>query len=114
MSDKPASVHCGTVIDDIRKIAREHGYAIAVHGSLIRDIDLIAVPWSKNAHSALTLRYAIRKLYYILDYRDQSDGGKPHGRKAWLFHISHRAQGCPQHVDLSVMPRAQDLRRLAP
>ncbi len=29
--------------------ARRHGYALAPHGSLQRDLDLIAVPWSEEA-----------------------------------------------------------------
>lgn len=108
MTDKPLFVRTGKVIDDIRAIGREHGYAIAVHGSLRshRDIDLIAVPWTKNAHSALTLRRAIAKLPYLQHDRKQDDGGKPHGRKAWTYVIRYRARGCPAWVDLSVMPRA--------
>ena len=111
MADKPVYVRAGKVIDDIRAIAREHGYAIAVHGSLrsTRDIDLIAVPWTKDAHAASTLRRAVLKLPYLVD-RKQGDGGKPHGRKAWAFPIRYRARGCPAWVDLSVMPRAADLR----
>lgn len=103
---KPVYVRCGTVIDDIRAIGREHGYAIGVHGSLRshRDIDLIAVPWTRNAHAASTLRRAVEKLPYLM-YPRQGDGGKPHGRKAWLFAIRYRARGCPAFVDLSVMPR---------
>ena len=32
-------------------IARENGYALAVHGSLARDMDLIAVPWVEAPES---------------------------------------------------------------
>lgn len=32
-------------LEPMRMAARMHGYAIAVHGSLTRDIDLIAIPW---------------------------------------------------------------------
>lgn len=64
MSDKPTYVRSGKVIDDIRQIAREHGYAIAVHGSLRAesDIDLLAVPWVKDAHAPRTLMRAINRL----------------------------------------------------
>ena len=34
----------------IRETARAHGYAVGVHGSERRDLDLIAVPWVE-AHS---------------------------------------------------------------
>lgn len=37
------------IIDRIREIAKSLGWAIGVHGSLRRDIDLIAVPWVEGA-----------------------------------------------------------------
>lgn len=106
MTGKPVYVRTGTVIDDVRRIGREHGYAIGVHGSLrsSRDIDLIAVPWTKRAHAASTLRRAVAELPYLMLPR-QGDGSKPHGRKAWAFVIRYRARGCPAYLDLSVMPR---------
>jgi hypothetical protein len=48
-------------VEPIRKIARELGYAIAVHGSQERDLDLIAVPWVTTAVSHLDLIDAICK-----------------------------------------------------
>lgn len=36
-------------IGPMREAARAHGYALAVHGSLRRDIDLIAAPWWPDA-----------------------------------------------------------------
>jgi hypothetical protein len=32
----------------LAKICQKHGYALAVHGSLARDFDLIAVPWAEE------------------------------------------------------------------
>src|ERR1039457_6181828 len=47
------------LIDAYRATARKHGYAIAVHGSLKRDIDLIAVPWVEHASTPRQLADAI-------------------------------------------------------
>lgn len=33
------------IFDDLKKYSIEKGYAIAVHGSLKKDIDIILVPW---------------------------------------------------------------------
>lgn len=33
------------LIDDLKRIASEHGYNLCIHGSLNRDFDLIAFPW---------------------------------------------------------------------
>ena len=107
MSAKPVYVRCGKVIDDIRAIAREHGYAVAVHGSLRRerDIDLLAAPWVRNAHAPRTLMRAINKLPYLSRVKGHdSDPPKPHGRLGYVWLIRYRAKDCPAYVDLSVMP----------
>lgn len=108
MSDKPLPVRAGRVIDDIRTIAREHGYAVATHGSLRRetDIDLLAAPWVKGAHAPRTLMRAINALPYLTRVREHDkDKPKPHGRLGWVWLIGHRHATCPRYVDLSVMPR---------
>jgi hypothetical protein len=37
------------LIGPLREVARSKGYVLAVHGTLIRDIDLVACPWIENA-----------------------------------------------------------------
>ncbi len=41
---KPAFYAC--CLETLRKAAKDCGYALAVHGSLANDLDLIAVQWS--------------------------------------------------------------------
>lgn len=109
MSDKAASVYAGTVIDVIRAIARGHGYAIGVHGSMRehRDIDLIAVPWTKDAHAPRTLMLSINRLPYLSRVKEHDlDPPKPHGRLGFVWIITNRHAGCPAYVDLSITPRA--------
>jgi hypothetical protein len=105
--DKPLYVRAGKVIDDVRAVAREHGYAIAVHGSLRRerDIDLLAAPWTKGAHAYSTLVRAIGRLPYLERPSRDVDTERPHGRLAAVFLIKFRGKDCPAYVDLSVMPR---------
>lgn len=43
----------------IREAAREHGYAIGLHGSMRRDLDLIAAPWREGAADKDVLAHAI-------------------------------------------------------
>lgn len=110
MSDKPTYVRAGKVIDDIRAIAREHGYCIAEHGSMRTqsDIDLLAAPWIKNAHSPRTLMLAINKLPYLWRVKEHDkDPPKPHGRSAYVWIIKLRHGSCPGYVDLSIMPRSK-------
>ena len=37
------------ILPPMRRAAKDDGYAIIVHGSLNRDIDLVAVPWTDAA-----------------------------------------------------------------
>ena len=111
-------------------IAREHGYALAIHGSVTRDLDVIAVPWTDSAVSAVELRDALMRHIGALDYEGltrrnhpdneelvqkilsdvralkhnpvDADGAelKPHGRRSWNLYMDFAAK-----VDLSIMPR---------
>lgn len=103
-------------IERIREVARECGYAIAVHGSEKRDLDLMALPWTAEAESAQALvatlcdRLGLRARE--VNVYDRGPGGarleptpeiKPWGRIAWSL------DGVPgrtwQYIDLSVGPR---------
>lgn len=97
-------------IDRIRAIARDCGYALGVHGSQARDLDLIAVPWTVEAVSAQHLVDMIKDGLGLID-ADVKPGWahvpnpepKPWGRLGWAL------VGCPKpwrYVDLSVAPRA--------
>lgn len=99
---------------ELRAKAMELGYALAIHGSLQRDLDLIAVPWTKEAVPEAELAEALRQVAVeingsaALGFRPDrtaefslagAPGVKPHGRLGWTFSL-----GGP-FVDLSVMPR---------
>jgi hypothetical protein len=43
----------------LKGIAREHGYNLVVHGSMNRDLDLIAIPWVDNPKDELSLIVAL-------------------------------------------------------
>lgn len=105
-------------------IAREHGYALAIHGSVITDMDLVAVPWTDAAVSAEELKCALMAHVMACGYEDllRNDGTpeeiirqimarrepgtedagtkKPHGRVAWNLYMASGTK-----IDLSVMPR---------
>lgn len=40
-----APIYAG-IYQDLAKLFHNHGYALAIHGSLARDFDLIAIPWN--------------------------------------------------------------------
>lgn len=94
------------ILPKIRAAGREMGYAIAIHGSMARDLDLLAVPWVEDARPAEELVAFIAEAvsgYVIGDV--ESRGGvdtptvQPHGRRSWNI-----CWGGNAFVDLSVMP----------
>ena len=83
----------------IKELARDIGYAVGLHGSMKRDVDLIAVPWTEDAAPADAL---IAHLANILKANVLGHSVKPHGRVAWSLQID----GWVKVIDISVCPRA--------
>jgi hypothetical protein len=111
---KPPALHApalyAVLFPDLREIARQHGYALALHGSLLRDLDLVAVPWEEEAAEPEALVEALRQCLAGFIVPDGTPGGcydpetgkmvaavvnnpehKPHGRLAWNIHIESQA-----------------------
>lgn len=86
-------------------VARKFGYALAVHGTRRRDLDLIAVPWTDDAAAPEKLIDAIALVTGTLTGWGHKKAGdwtkKPHGRVATTIIASAEV-----HLDISVMPRA--------
>lgn len=91
----------GRIYTVVRKLAWEEGYAIGLHGSFTRDLDLMAVPWTDRAREAehLVDRILASHLKLKRAYPDQPSA-KPHGRKVWTLMLPEF--GDPRFVDLSV------------
>lgn len=94
----------------IRKTAKKLGYAIAIHGSLARDFDLLAVPWVDKASEPQKLVDTIAEEVggFVIGDTGGHKGGtvsqkptkQPHGRMSWNICWGGRV-----FIDLSVMPR---------
>lgn len=84
----------------LAELTRSHGYALAAHGSMARDFDLVCIPWIEYPSSpgvvveAITSHFAIRQI------------GEPefklHGRL--VYTIALKFGEC--FLDLSFMPIA--------
>lgn len=75
-----------------------HGYALAVHGSLHRDLDLIAVAWTEEADSPETLVEMLCKWEELIHVGDWTE--KPHGRRA----VTLQTREYAKPIDLSIIP----------
>lgn len=104
-------------------VARKHGYALSIHGTVTTDLDLVAIPWTDDAATAEVVKQALMEHIGACSYGDLLRRGghsedfvqqilarnepgskepevKPHGRRAWNLYMDAGAK-----VDLSVMPR---------
>lgn len=97
----------------LREVARAKGYALAVHGSMATDLDLIAAPWTDEAVGAHDLAIAIAT---AVGCPLSAPTEKPHGRLSWSISLDAPAfwsfdkNRVERHlsnvwIDLSVMPR---------
>ncbi len=93
-----AAVYC-SLYPELAEIARNHGYALAIHGSMAKDFDLTCIPWAEEVGTPeevikeITTKYALTCL-------DEKPKVKNHGRLAWTIGISFGE--C--RIDLSFMP----------
>lgn len=92
-------VYAAAMYTGLAKIARSHGYALAAHGSLARDFDLVCVPWADEPSDPEAVVADILKTYAVKSLAD-NPGIKPHGRKVWTLTIGFGE--C--FLDLSFIP----------
>jgi len=92
-----APVYCA-IYPQLAEIARSHGYALAIHGSLGRDMDLICIPWVDKPSGSLIVIKDMCNEFAIKEI-GQSEI-KEHGRVAHTLSICHGE--C--FIDLSFMP----------
>ncbi len=85
----------------IRKLAWEEGYAIGLHGSFTRDLDLIAVPWEQGNHNPDKLIARIVQATGLNNLHS-NPGTKPYGRLVWTLTLPDF--GDPRFIDLSILP----------
>lgn len=115
MSDKNhdfGSLVCiyAQLLPRIREAAKNLGYAVAIHGSMKRDLDLLAVPWERCASPPEELVEAIRQAVggYVIGETlakgevSEEPTKQPHGRLSWNI-----CWGGKPFIDLSIMPRKE-------
>ncbi len=94
------------------EIAKQHGYSLAIHGSMHRDMDLVAIPWTEEATDAHTLIKAFKEATDTVITSKEWDrlvpefdpSKKPHGRVAYSLHCTEEGM-FGAYFDISVMPR---------
>jgi hypothetical protein len=93
-----APVYAAALYPDLCKIFQQCGYALAVHGSLARDFDLIAVPWADSVSAPADVLAIIESTFSAVVVGDKAM--KNHGRIAYTVAIGFGCCG----LDLSFLP----------
>jgi len=96
------------LLPKIREAAREHGYAVGLHGSLARDFDLIAVAWTEEAAHPEVVAEAIKIAAGGMDRwrvhpARPNAHPKPHGRLCYCFDFDKHDPNNRGYCDLSVV-----------
>jgi hypothetical protein len=94
---------------EMREEMRGWGWALALHGSCVRDLDLVALPWAMDAVAHPSMVTMLSKL---LGAETLTTQWKPHGRIGYLLtpKIQPAVNGL-RSVDLSVLDPRDLIRR---
>ncbi len=98
--------------ENLKVIARGYGYNLVLHGSLNRDLDMVAIPWQKDIgdHDLM-----IKEFCTVLGGRpmlqdDESRYCFPHGRMSYVINLNRGEYTHPDfhdpqyYLDISVIP----------
>ncbi len=87
-------------IEKAREAAESCGYALSVHGTLMRDIDLVAVAWTEDADDIWWFLgvFIARTGTFV-----ESIEKKPHGRIGMTLK-GGSGYGVDRGIDLSILP----------
>lgn len=116
--DKPikAKPHFYSVcFQGLQKIARDFGYNLLIHGSMDRDMDLVAVPWINEPKTHLELLEAFSNYLGVPIPIDQDN--KPHymynvlpgGRHSYVINLNRGGKfnsylDAQYYLDISITP----------
>lgn len=83
-----------------RTLAWAEGYALTLHGSFTRDLDLLAAPWAERCCEP---EHLVRRIAEAAELRisDSDPSQKPHGRQVWTLRLP--GFGEPRWVDFGVI-----------
>ncbi len=93
-------VYAAAMYPGLCEIFHRHGYALACHGSLAKDFDLVAIPWNEKPSGIAHVLKEVTTVYAVRLTDDEPEK-KHHGRLAYTL-----ACGFGEcRLDLSFMPR---------
>lgn len=109
---RPALREAERVRQGLRDLLTDHGWAIAMHGSYMRDFDFIAVPWAGERPTPVGA--LVKLIASEFDRMEEGPTWKPHGRLGWAFHPREWTGDRPRTWDVSFIDPTNAIRRAFP
>ena len=100
-----------SLLPEIKRHARNCGYAVAVHGSMKRDFDLLIVPWiDKHLPFPDMLEYLNEKINGHLS--ENNPFAKPHGRSSWVIILPYHRWIVGAYLDIGTFATIQPIEEI--
>ena len=85
------AVFYACIWDDFRQAAMDKGWALALHGSLASDMDIMAMPWVEGASSSDEMIEALEDCFDYPDdahvFKTEKSLDNPNNRVVYTIHI---------------------------
>lgn len=113
---KPKPQFYAYVFHDLQKIAADLGYNLVLHGSMNRDMDLVAIPWVNDPAPEVLLIQELDKFLRGISYEEVSAprgymfSELPGGRRSYVINLNRKrlwdgsANDEQYYLDISVTP----------
>jgi hypothetical protein len=98
------------IYEELKVIAQSYGYNLVLHGSMARDLDLIAIPWVAELGdvNAMVIEFAEHIGGHIMDQTHEQKYCFPHGRYSYVININRgrddELNDQQYYLDLSIIP----------
>jgi hypothetical protein len=73
--------------NDLRQAAMDKGWALALHGSLASDMDIMAMPWTEEATTDIEMIEALKKCFTDADCIGLKASDMPNNRRVFTLSI---------------------------
>lgn len=102
----------------LKEIAQHWGYALLIHGSMHRDLDLVAIPWVENIQDDAEQKMILEMEQWLTGQNMVNRKGRAHfnkrehGRRTYSISLNRgdrdgewiRFKDAQYYLDISVMP----------
>jgi hypothetical protein len=95
----------------LKVVAMQYGYNLVLHGSMNRDLDLIAIPWQKEIGNPdeMVDEFATVLGGFAIEMSHAQKNCFPHGRRSYIININRSGkhndyEDAMYYLDISVTP----------